>query len=87
MNFFIEQNVNVMNSTGTIPGTDVCSEEQKMAWMRETRIRTSMQMELEAYLDEVDWMIRCHNYAAFNCPQEEYPPRPLLIPPNCIDNL
>ena len=58
-----------------------------MAWMHEARIRTFMQMEIEACLDEVDWMIRCHNCAAFNCPQEEYPPRPLPIPSDYIDNL
>ena len=46
-----------------------------------------MQIELEACLDEIDWMVRCHNRAAFNCPQEEYPPRPLPIPPDYIDNI
>ena len=64
-----------------------CSEQQEMAWMRKTRIRTFMQMELEAYLDEIDRMIRYHNCEALNCPQEEYPPRPLPIPPGYIDNL
>ena len=58
-----------------------------MAWIRETRIRTLMQMELEACKDEVDWLIRCDNCAAYNCPKEEYPPRPLPIPPDYIDNL
>ena len=58
-----------------------------MVWMRETRINTFMQMELEAYLNEIDWMIICHNCEAFNCPQEKIPARPLPIPPNCIDNL
>ena len=58
-----------------------------MAWMRETRIRTFMQMELEACLDEVDWLRRCHNYAVHNCPEEKYLPRPLPIPPDCIENL
>ena len=55
-----------------------------MTWMRETRIRIYMQMKLEACLDEIDCMLRCHNCEAFNCPQEEYPPRPLLIPPDYI---
>ena len=32
-------------------------------------------------------MIRCHNCEALNCSQEEYPVRPLPIPPNYIDNL
>ena len=55
--------------------------------MREKRIRILMQMELEACLDELDWLISFHNCAAYNCPQEEYPPRPLPIPPDYIDNL
>ena len=41
-----------------------------------------MQIELEACLDELVWLIRCHNCAAYNCPEEEYPPRPLPIPPD-----
>ena len=32
-------------------------------------------------------MIICHNCEAFNCPQEKIPPRPLPIPPDCIDNV
>ena len=76
------------NPKGTVPGTDVCSEEKKRrAWMRETRIMTFMQMELEAYRDESDWLIRCHNCIAYNWPEEEYPPRPLPIPPDYIGNL
>ena len=55
---------------------------------REARIRTFMQLEIEAYLEEVNWMIRCHNCKALNCPQEEYPARLLpTLPPNYIDNL
>ena len=46
-----------------------------------------MQMELKACFGEIDWMIRCHNYEAFNFPQEEYPSRPLPIPPDYIVNL
>ena len=89
MKFFIEQDENAMNSKGIIPGTDLCSkEEQKTAWMRETRVRTFMQqMKLEACRDKLDWLIRCHNCAAYNCPEEEYPLRPLPIPPGYIDNL
>ena len=55
---------------------------------REARIRTFMQLELEACLEEVSWMIRCHNCEALNCPQEEYPARLLPTPPpSYIDNL
>ena len=58
-----------------------------MEWIRETKIRTFMELELEACLDEMNWMIRCHNCKALNCPQEEYPTKPLPIPPDYIDNL
>ena len=58
-----------------------------MVWMRETRIRTFMQLELEACLEEINLRFRCHNYEALNHTQEEYPARPLPIPPDYIDNL
>ena len=63
-------------------------EYHKMMRTREARIRTFKQLELEACLEEVSWMIRCHNCEALNCPQEEYPTRLLPTPPpNYIDNL
>ena len=55
---------------------------------REDRIRTFMQLELEACLEEVSWSIRCYNYEVLGCPQEEYPVRLLpTLPPNYEDNL
>ena len=67
MNFF-EQSVYAMNPEDeSISRDDVqywSEEVRKMAWMRETRIRTFMQMELETCWDELDWLIRCHNCAA-----------------------
>ena len=63
-------------------------EHYKMMRTREARIRTFMQLELEACVEAVSWMIRCHNCEALNCPQEEYPLRLLLTPrPSYIDNL
>ena len=63
-------------------------EYYKMMRTREARIRTFMQLELEACLEEVNWMIICHNCEALNCPQEEYPARLLpTSPPSYIDNL
>ena len=62
-------------------------EYEKVLWMREARIRTFMQLELEACQEEIIWMITCHNCGALSRPQEEYPERPLPIPPNYIDNL
>ena len=55
---------------------------------REERIRTFMQLELEACLEEANWMIRCHNCEALNFPQEEYPARLLPTPaPSYVVNL
>ena len=62
-------------------------EYYKMLWMREARIRTFMQLELEVCQEEIIWMVICHNCEALNRPQEEYPARPLPIPLNYIDNL
>ena len=62
-------------------------EYEKILWLREARIRTFMQFELEACQEEIVWMIRCHNCEALNRPLEEYPASPLPIPPNYIDNL
>ena len=62
-------------------------EYEKMLWMCEAMIRTFMQLELEACQEEIAWMITCHNCEALNRPLEEYPARPLPIPPNYIDNL
>ena len=56
-------------------------EYHKMMRTREARIRTFMQLELEACLEEVNWMIRCQNCEALNCPQEDYPARLLPTPP------
>ena len=86
----MEKGKNAMNGEETISGDDVhnwSEENTNMAWMHETRIRTFMPMELEACLNEIDWMISSHDCEAFNCPQEEYPPRSLPIPPGYIDNL
>ena len=63
-------------------------EYYKMMLTLEARTRTFMQLELEACLEEVNWMIRYHNCEALNCPQEEYPARFLPTPPpSYIDNL
>ena len=60
----------------------------KMVRAREDRIRTFMQFELEACLEEACWSIRCYNCEVLGCPQEEYPARLLpTLPPNYEDNL
>ena len=52
----IEEGVNAMNPKGTTSENKdslIYSEEElKLSWMRETRIRTFMQMELETCRDE-----------------------------------
>ena len=63
-------------------------EYYNMMQAREGRIRTLMQLKLEACLDKVSWMLRCHNCEVLDCPQEEYPARLLPTPPpSYIDNL
>ena len=63
-------------------------EYLKMVRAREDRIRTFMQLELEACLEEVRWSITCYNCEVLGCPQEEYPARLLpTLPPNYEDNL
>ena len=60
----------------------------EMMRTREASIRIFMPLELEACLEELNWMMRCHNCEALNCPQEEYPARLLpTLPPSYIDNL
>ena len=63
-------------------------EYYNMMRLREERIRTFMQLELEVCLEEVSWMLRCHNCEVLDCPQEEYPARLLPTPPpSYIDSL
>ena len=62
-------------------------EYKKLTWMREARIRVFMQLEFESCLEEINWMIRCHNCEALNYPHEEYPARRLPFPQNYIDHL
>ena len=60
----------------------------KMMRAREDRIRTFMQLELEACLEEVGWSIRCYNCEVVGCPQEEYPARLLpTLSPSYENNL
>ena len=60
----------------------------KMVRAREDRIRTFMQLELEACLEEVRWSITCYNCEVLGCPQEEYPARLLpTLPPDYEVNL
>ena len=84
MNFFVEQDENAMNSEGAFSRNNVlnCSEEErKMMWMRETRIRTFMQIELEACRNELEWTARTHDCILNNFPEENFPPvMPLPIP-------
>ena len=59
-----------------------------MRGREQKRIRTFMQLELEACLEEANWKLRCYNCEALDCPQEEYPARLLPTPPpSYIDNL
>ena len=60
----------------------------KMMRTREARVRTFMQPNLEPCLEELNWIIICHNCEALGYPQEEHPARLLPTPPpSYIDNL
>ena len=84
MAFFTEDTGNAISKDAQF----YSEEYYKKMGKREARIRMFMQLKLEACLKEFNWMIRCHNCEALNCPQEEYPARLLSIPPpNFIDNL
>ena len=83
MNCFLEKTGNNVSEEDA----QYCEEYEKILWMREARIRTFMKLELEAYQEEIVWMIKCHNCEALNRPQEKYPARSLPIPPNYIGNL
>ena len=39
---------------------------EKLIWMRETRMRLLMQVEISICRDEVDWQMRCQNHAVNN---------------------
>ena len=84
MNFFMEKSGNDISEDDAHYYSE---EDAKTTWMRETRIRTFMQLDLESCLDDINRMTRCHNCEALNCPQEEYRTRPLPIAPDYIDNL
>ena len=72
MNYFIEKTGNNISEDAQ----SYSEEYYKMLWMGEARVRTFMQLELEACEEEIIWMIRCHNCGALNRPQEGYPARP-----------
>ena len=83
MNFLTENTGNAISENAQFHS----EEYYKIMRKREVKIRTFMQLELEACLEEFNWMIRCHNCEVLNCPQEECPARPLPIPPpNYIDD-
>ena len=82
MNCFIEKTGNDISKEDA----QYSEEYEKVVLTRQARIRTFMLLELEACQEKIIWMIRCHNCEALNYPQEEYPARPLPIPPNYIYN-
>ena len=56
INCFTEKTGNIFPEEDT----QYSEEYEKMLWMREARIRTFMQLELEACQEEIAWMITCH---------------------------
>ena len=55
--------------------------KEKPIWMRNTRIRLFMQIELLAWREEPDWLMRYHQCAVNNYPGKNRPPTPLPAPP------
>ena len=82
MNFFTEKTGNNISEEDA----QYSEEYVKTVWMRQARIRTFMQLELEACEEEIIGVIRCHNCEGLKRPQEQYPARPLPTRPNYIDN-
>ena len=84
---FTEHGITTMNpeegtcSGGKSVGVPICSEEQrKLTWMRDTRIRLFMQMELMACRDESNWLIRFYHCAVNNYSEENCSPMPPPVP-------
>ena len=82
--------MNFAKQDANAKGNDVhyyLEEERKLCWMRETRIKLFMVMELEKCRTGLGWLIRSHNNCIVdNCPKEDYPPMPLPIPPGYTKN-
>ena len=70
-----------------VSGIILCSEERKLMWMHETRIRLFTQMALEACRDKYNSLLRFHHCAVNNCPEEYCPHRLLPIPRHYVKNL
>ena len=69
-------------------GVSTWSEEiRKISWMREKRRGIFMHMELEACLNETEWLFKCHDCIGSNIPEEHCPLMPLPIPPDYVHNL
>ena len=76
------------NSGGKGLGGSICSEEEtKLNWMRDTRIRLFMQMELLGSRDELDWSMKCDHCVVNNYPEEYWSSMPLPVPPKYHENL
>ena len=69
MNCFIEKTENNISEEDA----QHSEEYEKMLWMREARIRTFMQLELEACQEDIVWVIRCHNCETLNSPARGVP--------------
>ena len=58
---------------------NISEEDEKMVWIREARISTFMQLELEACQEEISWMIKYHNCEALNYARRKSTRRGLLL--------
>ena len=71
-----------------IDGSTWRSEEiRKISWMREERRRNFRHMELGASQNETEWLFKYHDCIVNNIPEERWPPMPLPISPDYVQNL
>ena len=50
--------------------------------MREMKIKLLMLMKLEKCRNELGWLVRYEECVVNNCPEEDFPPMPLPVPPD-----
>ena len=86
---FPEHGVTMDPEEGKISGdkghVPFCSkEEMQLTWMRDTRIRLFMKMELMSCMNELDWLIRYYHCAVDNYPEAYFSPMPLPVLPKFV---
>ena len=71
-----------LRDTGRRSAKKSASTRRERQGVQKTRIRFSIQMELEASKNECKGLLRCPYCMVNNCPEEYCPPTSILIPPD-----